>query len=87
MGGDCPPPTTYILSICLAIYLFICILTLCSLMNVTELSERLQVFIQDKTEEYYRQQDQQAIQNLKNGIVNIDDLAAAWTNKYSQVIL
>ncbi|XP_071546572.1 FERRY endosomal RAB5 effector complex subunit 3 [Panulirus ornatus] len=49
-----------------------------------ELSERLQVFIQDKTEEHYRQQDQHAIENLKNGVENIDDLASAWTNKYSQ---
>ncbi|KAG7162670.1 protein C12orf4 homolog isoform X2 [Homarus americanus] len=53
----------------------------------TELSEKLQVFIQDKTEGYYRQQDQRAIQSLRDGKVNIDDVASAWTNKYSQIQL
>nr|XP_053656211.1 protein C12orf4 homolog isoform X1 [Cherax quadricarinatus] len=50
-----------------------------------ELSEKLQAFIQDKTEEYYRQQDHRAIQNLRDGTLNIDDVATAWANKYSQV--
>ncbi|XP_045599259.1 FERRY endosomal RAB5 effector complex subunit 3 [Procambarus clarkii] len=52
---------------------------------LNELSEKLQVFIQDKTEQYYCQQDQRAIQNLRDGTINIDTVSAAWTNKYSQV--
>lgn len=50
-----------------------------------ELSEKLKIAIQDKTEEHYRQQDKRVIQSLQEGKINIKDVAAAWANKYAQV--
>lgn len=46
----------------------------------------MKIAIQDKTEEHYRQQDKRAIQALQEGKINIKDVAAAWANKYAQVL-
>ncbi|XP_064111894.1 protein C12orf4 homolog [Macrobrachium nipponense] len=51
----------------------------------SELSDKLQAFIQDKTEEHYKQQDKNAIQGLREEKVSIKEIASAWTRKYSQV--
>ncbi|KAK8403958.1 hypothetical protein O3P69_000187 [Scylla paramamosain] len=51
-----------------------------------ELSEKLQAFLQNRTEEYHRQQDQRALQGLREGRTSVSDAAAAWAAKYSQVL-
>lgn len=50
-----------------------------------ELSEKLQAFLQNRTEEYYCQQDQRALQGLREGRTSVNDAAAAWAAKYSQL--
>lgn len=51
----------------------------------TELSEKLRVYLRDRTEEHYRKQDQRAIDGLRDGKVSVAEVAAAWATKYSQV--
>lgn len=53
--------------------------------SVSELSGKLQAFLQNRTEEYYCQQDQRALQGLREGRTSVNDAAAAWAAKYSQV--
>ncbi|KAK3882668.1 hypothetical protein Pcinc_012964 [Petrolisthes cinctipes] len=50
-----------------------------------ELSEKLRVYLRDRTEEHHRKQDQRAVDGLRDGKVSVAEVAAAWATKYSQV--
>lgn len=55
--------------------------------NDTDLKNKLEKFMTEETNKLFDENSQKALQRLKNGDINIDDVVTKWHNAFSEVRL